>query len=109
MKIKTLSDQEVEKIHQATLTVLNETGVRFPSEKALKIFAEAGADVDFKGQIVKAMTEGLCINSDTLAVDEIMAVGPGGHFLDRDFTIDNIRQLWQPGITQTCCGIKKAP
>jgi len=50
-------------------------------------------------QAVKAMAEGLCINSATLAVDEIMAVGPGGHFLDRNFTIDNIRQLWQPGIT----------
>ncbi len=51
-------------------------------------------------QVVKTMTEGLCINSDTLAVDEIMAVGPRGHFLDRDFTIDHIRQLWQPGITR---------
>jgi trimethylamine--corrinoid protein Co-methyltransferase len=51
-------------------------------------------------QAVKTMTEGLCINSDTLAIDEIMAVGPGGHFLDRDFTIANIRQLWQPGITR---------
>lgn len=51
-------------------------------------------------QAVKTMAAGLCINPDTLAVDEIMAVGPGGHFLDRNFTIDNIRQLWQPGITQ---------
>jgi trimethylamine--corrinoid protein Co-methyltransferase len=51
-------------------------------------------------QAVKTMSEGLGINSDTLAMDEIMAVGPGGHFLDRDFTIANIRQLWQPGITR---------
>ena len=51
-------------------------------------------------QAVKTMAAGLSIDSDTLAVNEIMAVGPGGHFLDRDFTIENIRNLWQPGITQ---------
>ena len=51
-------------------------------------------------QAVKTMAAGLSINADTLALDEIMAVGPGGHFLDRDFTIGNIRQLWQPGITR---------
>lgn len=51
-------------------------------------------------QAVKTMSEGLCINSDTLAVEEIMAVGSGGHFLDREFTLNNLRQLWQPGIIQ---------
>lgn len=51
-------------------------------------------------QAVRNMTAGFCVDSDTLAVDEIMAVGPGGHFLDRDYTIENIRQLWQPGISQ---------
>jgi len=53
MRIKVLDDEKLEKIHQATLTVLKEAGVRFPSEKALKIFADAGAEVDFKSQIVK--------------------------------------------------------
>lgn len=47
---------------------------------------------------VKAMTEGIRVDSDTLAIDEIMAVGPGGHFLDRDYTCKKIRELWQPGI-----------
>jgi trimethylamine--corrinoid protein Co-methyltransferase len=62
MKIKTLSDQDLENIHQATLTVLNETGVRFPSEKALRIFAEAGADVDFENQIVRIQPDLLMEN-----------------------------------------------
>ncbi len=53
MKIRTLNDQEIEKIHAATLVVLQKTGVRFPAESALKIFAEAGAEVDFKTTIVK--------------------------------------------------------
>lgn len=53
MRIKVLDDQELERIHQATLTVLNEAGVKFPSDEALKIFADAGADVDFESEIVK--------------------------------------------------------
>ena len=53
MKIKTLDEQEIEKIHAATLVVLQKTGVRFPCEKALDIFAQAGAEVDFKTEIVK--------------------------------------------------------
>jgi len=53
MRIKALADEDVAKIHQATLTVLEQTGVKFPCEKALHILAEAGADVDFKTQIVK--------------------------------------------------------
>ena len=47
---------------------------------------------------VKAMTEGVRVDSETLAIDEIMAVGPGGHFLDRDYTCENIRKFWRPEI-----------
>jgi trimethylamine--corrinoid protein Co-methyltransferase len=47
---------------------------------------------------VKAMVEGIQVDAKTLALDEIMAVGPGGHFLDRDYTCENLRKLWQPGI-----------
>lgn len=53
MRIKILDDDQLSKIHEATLTVLEKAGVRFPSDKALKIFADAGADVDFESQIVK--------------------------------------------------------
>lgn len=53
MQIKTLSDDELSKLHQATLTVLKETGVRFPSQRALAVFADAGADVNFTSQVVK--------------------------------------------------------
>ncbi|MBW2056172.1 MAG: trimethylamine methyltransferase family protein [Deltaproteobacteria bacterium] len=47
---------------------------------------------------VKTMTEGVRIDEGALALDEIMAVGPGGHFLDRDYTCENLRKLWQPGV-----------
>ena len=45
------------------------------------------------------MAEGMPVKKDSLALDEIMQVGPGGHYLDRDFTIRNVRRLWQPGIS----------
>lgn len=53
MRIEVLNRQKLERIHQATLTVLKENGIRFPSEKALKLLAEAGAGVDFGSKIVK--------------------------------------------------------
>lgn len=42
-----------EEIHEATLEILAETGVIFPSEKALKILHNAGASVDFETMIAK--------------------------------------------------------
>ena len=53
MKTRIMNDRELEQIHQATLTVLQKAGVKFPSEKALKIFEKAGAVVDHAEQIVK--------------------------------------------------------
>jgi len=53
LKISILEDQEVNQINQNARTVLEEIGVTFPSEKALKIFAETGANVDFDNQLVK--------------------------------------------------------
>ena len=46
-----LSDSEVEQIHEATLRILKETGVRVLSEKVRKLLAENGAEID--GNIVK--------------------------------------------------------
>ena len=46
-----LSDSEVEQIHEASLRILKETGVRVPSEKVRKLLAEHGAGID--GDIVK--------------------------------------------------------
>jgi trimethylamine--corrinoid protein Co-methyltransferase len=53
LRISILDDQEIEKINQTALTILEEVGVVIPSEKALKIFADAKADVDFDKEIVK--------------------------------------------------------
>jgi trimethylamine--corrinoid protein Co-methyltransferase len=49
---------------------------------------------------IQYMAGGMHVDSETLALDEIMTVGPGGHFLDREYTLKNIRRLWNPGISQ---------
>jgi len=48
-----LSKDELYRLHLASLEILDEVGVKIPSEEALKLCADAGADVDFKRQIVK--------------------------------------------------------
>jgi trimethylamine--corrinoid protein Co-methyltransferase len=52
-KLSFLDDKQLENLQEATLNILENTGVQFPSEKALRIFAEYGADVDHDTQIVK--------------------------------------------------------
>ncbi len=48
-----LDDVQLDQLQEATLKILENTGVKFPSEKALKIFAEHGAEVDLDSQLVK--------------------------------------------------------
>ena len=52
-KVQFLSDGQLDQMQKATLHVMENVGVKFPSEKALAIFAEHGAQVDTETQIVK--------------------------------------------------------
>lgn len=52
-KVQFLSNEQLGIMQQATLEVLENTGVQFPSERALKVFEEHGAKVDRKTQVVK--------------------------------------------------------
>ena len=49
-KLSFLDGNQLDNLKEATLDILENTGVQFPSEKALKIFAENGAEVDFDSQ-----------------------------------------------------------
>ena len=40
----------------------------------------------------------LRVDDASLSVAEILAGGPGAHFLDREHTIANLREIWQPGL-----------
>jgi trimethylamine--corrinoid protein Co-methyltransferase len=51
-RLRVLNADQLEAIKSATLRILEEVGVRFPSDTALGIFAEHGAQVDMERQVV---------------------------------------------------------
>jgi len=46
------------------------------------------------------LAEGVEVTRASMAVDQLKQVGPGGQFLDRDYTLENFRRMqWQPKLT----------
>lgn len=54
LRLEVLSEQDVRRIHTATLDLIEKTGVRFPLSRALDIWEAHGASVDRDAMIVKA-------------------------------------------------------
>jgi len=49
--------------------------------------------------MVKRIMRGISVNQETLAVQVISRVGPGGHFLDDDHTISHFKkEIWIPEL-----------
>jgi trimethylamine---corrinoid protein Co-methyltransferase len=44
------------------------------------------------------LMKGIEINDETLMLDEIHTVGPGGHFMDTDMTLKHFRDFWYPDL-----------
>jgi trimethylamine--corrinoid protein Co-methyltransferase len=57
LRLEILTAQEVKKIHDATLWIIEKVGVRFPSQRALEIWASHGAEVDREKMVVRAKGE----------------------------------------------------
>ena len=57
LRLEILTSQEVKKIHDATLWIIEKVGVRFPSKKALDIWTAHGAEVDNEKMVVRARPE----------------------------------------------------
>ncbi len=55
--LEVLTAGQLDAIQAATLQILEQVGVQFPSERALAVFAEHGAQVDFDRQIVRLSPE----------------------------------------------------
>jgi trimethylamine--corrinoid protein Co-methyltransferase len=55
--LELLTAQELHGIKVATLHILEHIGVQFPSERALRIFADHGAHVDWEGKIVRLLPD----------------------------------------------------
>ncbi len=53
LKLKILDDTEIRAIDETALKILGEIGVYMPLEKVLRIYADSGATVDFKNQMVR--------------------------------------------------------
>ena len=54
LKLEVLTPEEVQKIHDATLWIIEHVGVRFPSKRTLEIWEANGATVDHGKKIVRA-------------------------------------------------------
>ena len=50
------------------------------------------------GQLRRVM-DGLPLTRETMALDAVKAVGPGGNFLASDHTLAHYKENWAPGIT----------
>jgi trimethylamine--corrinoid protein Co-methyltransferase len=52
-----LTPEQLASIRAATLQIMEEVGVRFPSDRALHVFAEHGAKIDWQRQVVRLPAE----------------------------------------------------
>lgn len=52
------------------------------------------------GGMARRFRQGITVNPDTLAVEPIKETGPGGHFWDKDHTMEHFRrEFWRPLIS----------
>ena len=82
------SEAQIEPLREATLALLEHTGVKYQSAKALAILKKAGANVDEGSDLVRLPRR---LVEEALALDVIYAVGPGGHFLAQPHTRRHMR------------------
>ena len=96
-KIEIMGPKEIDKLKKASYQLMAEVGVCYPSEVALKIFADHGADVDWDTSIVRIPPD---------LVDKAMATAPrdfvlGGREPRFDLTLDGSRSY----MTTDGCGV----
>ena len=48
--------------------------------------------------LVRRFMQGVIVSDDTLALNTIASVGPGGHFLTERHTLDHFRENWRPDV-----------
>ena len=70
-------------------------GVGFLHGSRVWSFAEMMMDCEIFS-IVRKTIQGIVVNDETLALDTIAAVGPGGHFLTQKHTRQHMRDLFLP-------------
>ncbi len=96
-KIEILSPSELDTLKKGTYQLLAEVGVKYPSKKALTIFADHGAEVDWDSCIVRIPPD---------LVDKAMSTAPrnivlGGREPRFDLTLDGSKSY----LTTDGCGV----
>ena len=93
--LQLLSREEIEAIHLASLKILEEVGVMIQSEEALKIVANAGADVDATRKIAR-IPQHLVKESLVKAPSTIRLYSRDGK---SDLLLEGNRVTYNPGST----------
>ena len=70
-------------------------GLGFLHGSRIWSFAEMMLDAEIFS-IIHKMMQGITVNDETLALDAIAAVGPGGNFLSQKHTRNHMRDLFLP-------------
>lgn len=95
LKIDVLSEEGLEAIDKATMDVLSYYGIQVSDAEGLKLFKEAGCEVDFDTKMVK-INEGLVRKSLTTA--------PSKFFLYGREENRTVEQEWKGRVHYTCFG-----
>ena len=53
MRIEILSNEEMKRIHEASLAILEDTGIQIDHKKMLETLADAGAKVDVENNLAR--------------------------------------------------------
>ena len=48
--------------------------------------------------MISRIVRGVQVNEDTLAVEVIKNVGPGGHYMSQKHTLEHVRELYMPSL-----------
>ena len=86
--LRVLSDNEIEQVHERSLSLLATTGVRVDTERGRKILKKAGADVDHETDIVRFPRS---------LVEECLRLAP------HDFSLGSRRPGWNFTVNQNDC------
>jgi trimethylamine--corrinoid protein Co-methyltransferase len=86
--LRVLSDNEIEQVHERTLSLLATTGVRVDTERGRKILKKAGADVDQRTHVVRFPRS---------LVDECLRLAP------REFSLGGRRPGWNFKVNNNEC------
>ena len=86
--LRVLSDNEIEQVHERTLSLLATTGVRVDTERGRKILKKAGADVDNETDIVRFPRS---------LIEQCLDLAP------KDFTLGGRRPDWKFKVNNNDC------